>query len=256
MATFSKFTNPGIPSDGNPGHFAPFGNVGAPYMATLSLPGLTVGLPIWLFSTSLVPAVSTSGQSVPPPKQHHVDSKVDLSPSLPVSTSSSSTLPGESLHSSNQVAKKKKKKTKKKKSPKGEAKSAATTSSIAQVGPPSAPLRKVKFPCRLCKEDHLLRDCPGIPKILEVWSRDPATPHRPLELTMMPPYRLAMVRRKGRFESPVDSVKSTIPFTFVRSWIKPPLFWKFLQLLHPNSQMVINISLQLQIVPLLTKRLT
>jgi len=90
--------------------------------------------------------------------------------------SSSSTSPGESLDSSNQVAKKKKKKTKKKKSPKGEAKSAATTLSTAQVGPPSAPLWKVKFPCRLCKEDNLLRDCPGIPKILEVWSHDPACP--------------------------------------------------------------------------------
>ena len=101
MSTFPGFTNPGIPSDGNPGHFDPFGNVGAPYMATLSLPGLTVGFPIWLFSTSLVPAVSTSGQSVPPPEQNHVDSKVDLSPSSPVSMPSSSTSPGESLDSSN-----------------------------------------------------------------------------------------------------------------------------------------------------------
>ena len=176
MATFPGFTNPGIPSDGNPGHFAPFGNVGAPYMATLSLPGLTIGLPVWLFSTSLVPAVSISGQSVPPPEQHHVDSKVDLSPSLHVSTSSSSTSPGESLDSSNQVAKKKKKKMKKKKSSKGEAKSAAPTSSTPEIGPPSAPPRKVKFPCRLCKEDHLLCDCPGIPRVLELWSRDPACP--------------------------------------------------------------------------------
>lgn len=74
------------------------------------------------------------------------------------------------------MAKKKKKKRKKKKSPKGEAKSAATPSSTPEVRPPSAPPRKVKFPCRLCKEDHLLRDCPGIPKILEVWARDLAYP--------------------------------------------------------------------------------
>ena len=114
MATFSEFTNQGIPSEGNPGHFPPFGNVGSPYMATLSLPGLTVGFPVWLFSTSVVPNVSTTIQSVPPPEQHHVDSNVDLSPSSPVSASSFSTSPGESLDSSNQVAKKKKKKTKKK----------------------------------------------------------------------------------------------------------------------------------------------
>ena len=118
MATFPGFTKPSPPHDGNPGHFPPLGNVGAPYMATLSLPRLTIGLPVWLFSTSLVPTVSTAGQSVPPPEQHHVDSKVDLSPSSPVSASSSSTLPGESLDSSNQVAKKKKKKMKKNKSSK------------------------------------------------------------------------------------------------------------------------------------------
>ena len=177
MATFPGFTNPGIPTDRNPGHFAPFGNVVTPYMATLSLPGLTVGLPVWLFSTSLVPVVSPSGPSVPPLEQHHVDSKVDLSPSTPTSTSSSSTSPGDSLDSSNQVAKKKKKKTKKKKSPKGETASITLTpSSPPEVGPPSAPSRKVKFPCRLCKEDHLLHNCPGIPRVLEVWSHDPARP--------------------------------------------------------------------------------
>ena len=101
MAPFPESTNPGIPSDRNPGHFPPFGNIGAPYMAMLSLPGLTVGLPVWLFSTSVVPNVSSTTQSVPPLEQHHVDSKVDLSPSFPVSTSSSSTSPGESLDSSN-----------------------------------------------------------------------------------------------------------------------------------------------------------
>ena len=178
MAMFPGFTNPSSPPDGNPGHFPPLGNVGAPYMATLSLPGLTVGLPLLLFSTSLVPTILAVSPLVPPPEQHHVDSKVDLSPSMPTSTSSSSTSPGESLDSNNQVAKKKKKKTKKMKSPKGEATSItlAPTPSTPEVGPPSAPLRKVKFPCRLCKEDHLLRDCLGIHRVLEVWSRDPAHP--------------------------------------------------------------------------------
>ena len=182
MATFPGFTNPSSPPDGNPGYFPPLGNVGAPYMATLSLPGLTVRLPVWLFSTSLVPAVSAASPSVPPPEQHHVDPKVDLSPSTPTSMSSSCTSPGETLDVGNQVAKKKKRKTKKRKSPKGEPthtvplSSPAIHSSAPEVGSPSAPPRKVKFPCRLCKEDHLLRDCPGIPMVLEVWSRDPAHP--------------------------------------------------------------------------------
>ena len=83
MATFLEFTNQGIPPDGNLGHFPPFVNVGAPYMATSSLPRLTIGFPVWLFSTSVVPNVSATIQSVPLPKQHHVDSKVDLSPSSP-----------------------------------------------------------------------------------------------------------------------------------------------------------------------------
>ena len=83
--------------------------------------------------------------------------------------SSSSTSPGETLDLSNQVAKKKKKKTKKKKSPKTKVPS---TPNITKVKSPPAPQRKAKFPCRLCKEDHLLRDCPGIPKVLEVWAHD------------------------------------------------------------------------------------
>jgi len=115
MATFLEFTNQGIPFEGNPGPFPAFGNVGAPYMATLSLPGLTVGLPVWLFSTSVLLNVPTTGQSIPPLEQHHVDSKVDLSPSSLVSSSSSSTSLGESFDSSTQVVKKN---TKKKKSDK------------------------------------------------------------------------------------------------------------------------------------------
>ena len=112
MEIFPQFTNQGIPSEGNPGPFPTFGNVGAPYMATLSLPGLTLGFPVWLFSTSVVSSALAFVQSSPPPKQRHVDSKVDLSPSSPISLSASSTSPGESLYSSNQVAKKKKKKKK------------------------------------------------------------------------------------------------------------------------------------------------
>ena len=62
------------------------------------------------------------------------------------------------------------KKKKKKKSDKREAKSAATASETPPLDKPSNPPRKVKFPCMLCTGDHLLRDCPGIPKVLEAWS--------------------------------------------------------------------------------------
>ena len=101
MATFLEFTNQGIPFEANPGPFPAFGNVGAPYMATLSLPGLTVGLPVWLFSNFVVSSVPSTIQSSPLLEQLHVDYKVDLSPSSPISLSSFSTSPGESLDSSN-----------------------------------------------------------------------------------------------------------------------------------------------------------
>ena len=29
---------------------------------------------------------------------------------------------------------------------------------------------KPKFPCSVYKGDHFLRECPGIPKVLEMWS--------------------------------------------------------------------------------------
>jgi hypothetical protein len=101
METFLEFTSQGFPSDGNPGPFPSSGNVGTPYLAMLSLLGLTIGLPIWLFSISVVLSVPTSVHPSPSPEKHHVDSNVDLSPSSPISSHSSSTSPGESLKSSN-----------------------------------------------------------------------------------------------------------------------------------------------------------
>jgi len=49
-----KSTNQGIPVHPHPGTFPCFGNVGPPYIATLSLLGITVGLPVWLFSTPII----------------------------------------------------------------------------------------------------------------------------------------------------------------------------------------------------------
>lgn len=121
--------------------------------------------------------MSADTTSVPPPAQHPVEPKVDPTPSTPTSTSPSS--PGEST----QVANKKKRKTKKKKSNKGTVTKTKKTTSTTVVPPRTTedgllptPPPKVKFPCRLCKENHLLRDCPGIPRVLRIWARDPARP--------------------------------------------------------------------------------
>ena len=145
MASFPELTGQGVPPDGNPRLFLAVGNVGVQYITTLSLPGLTIGLPVWLFSNSMVSSVVTPvPPPPPPPEQHHVDSKVDPFPSSPIAASSSSTSPGETVDFTNQVAKKKKKKTNTKKSPKGKV---ASTTKISEVEPPSAPPRKVKSPC-------------------------------------------------------------------------------------------------------------
>ena len=111
-------TDQGIPFDGNPSPFPPFRNIGAPYMATLSLLRFTIGLQVWLFSTSLVKNVVISPQSSTPTRKNQplADHKVDPLPSSSVvSSSSSSYSPGESIGTSNQVAKEKKKGKKKNK---------------------------------------------------------------------------------------------------------------------------------------------
>jgi len=77
-------TNQGFPLGGNPSPFSSWRNIGAPYMATLSFLGLTIGLLVWLFSTSLVQNVMISPQSSTPPtgkNKPRVDPKVDPLPS-------------------------------------------------------------------------------------------------------------------------------------------------------------------------------
>ena len=70
-------TNQGFPLGGNPSPFSSWGDVGAPHMATLSLLGLTIGLPIWLFSTSVVQTTVIPKQS----NQQLDDTRVTPQPS-------------------------------------------------------------------------------------------------------------------------------------------------------------------------------
>ncbi len=156
MATFPESNSQGLPPDGNPSPFPSFGNVSAPYMATFSLPRLTIGLSVWLFTTSVVLSIPTPTLQSPSFESRHDDSRVDPSPSSPISSPSSSTSPGESSKSSNQEAKKKKRKTKKKKLDKREANRASISLSAPPIEKPYDPPRKVKIPCKLCKGDHFL----------------------------------------------------------------------------------------------------
>ena len=188
MATVPEFTNQGTPLNENPSTFPCFGNVGPPYMATFSLPGFTIGLPIWLFSTSLAPNTPI----VPPqpdaspqqssPSQHHKPSIDPLPSSSNMSSSLSSFSLSKILDASNQVAKKKNKGKKKKKQDKKEVNQPTMVVSVSSVEETSNMHRKPKFPCKICKGDHFLINFPGIPKVLEVWlekshqlSVDPST---------------------------------------------------------------------------------
>jgi hypothetical protein len=92
MASVPRITNEGTPAPREPFVFTSYGNIGPPHIATFSLPGLTIGLLVWFFSTQVVPnAVSDSVISTSP--QEH-QPHVDPSPSSPVSSYS---LTGEAI---------------------------------------------------------------------------------------------------------------------------------------------------------------
>jgi hypothetical protein len=196
MASVPEMTNEGTSAPGEPFVFPSYGNIGPPHIATLSLPGLTIGLPVWLFSTQVIPnAVSASVTSTSP--QEH-QPHVDPSPSSPVRSSSPSSLArspsvsssssSESSEPSNSVNKKKKKRKNKKKKIKQGSKPPTT---VKHVGKQPVTVnragsvddvkitqttRKPKYPCRLCKGSHLLKDCPGLSKVIEAWSTHPRQP--------------------------------------------------------------------------------
>jgi hypothetical protein len=196
MASVPEMTNEGTSAPGEPFVFPSYGNIGPPHIATLSLPGLTIGFPMWLFSTQVIPnAVSASVVSTS--LQEH-QPHVDPSPSSLVRSSSPSSLArspsisssssGEIYEASNPVNKKKKKRKNKKKKDKQGSKPPTT---VKHVGKQLVTVNRIgsvddvkitqttckpKYPCRLCKGSHLLKDCPGLPKVIEVWSTHPIQP--------------------------------------------------------------------------------
>ena len=105
-------TNQGVPLGGNPSPFSSWGDVGAPHMATFLLLGLTIGLPIWLFPTSVIHNTVIPEQS----SQQLDDTKVTSQPSTSFDSPSppSSSL-DEASKAKNPVTKKKKEKKKKEK---------------------------------------------------------------------------------------------------------------------------------------------
>jgi hypothetical protein len=186
MVSVSGMTNEGTSTPGETYVFPSYGKIGPPHIATLSLPGLTIGLPVWLFSTQVIPTAASASVVSTSPQEHqpHVDpSPSSLARSSSISSSSSS----ESSKASNPVDKKKKKrKNKKKKNKQGSTppttdkhvgNKLVTFNRAGSVDDAKiTQTRKPKYPCRLCKGSHLLKDCPGLSKVIEAWSTHPRQP--------------------------------------------------------------------------------
>ena len=95
----SRITNQLVPSQEEPFVFPSFGNVGPPLMDTLSLPGFTIGIPVWLFSIPVIP-IPPCISDVDSPSQEHQplvnpppsspNGYSFLSPSLHIESSSTS----------------------------------------------------------------------------------------------------------------------------------------------------------------------
>jgi hypothetical protein len=113
MAKVTNDTNQGTPSQGDSCAFPFFGNVGVPLMGTLYIPGLNVGLPVWLGTIPNVPNALDASQLRTLSHGHPIDVSSSTKSSPPPSPAS-----GESTVTSNRNSKQnRKRKNRKKKSP-------------------------------------------------------------------------------------------------------------------------------------------
>ena len=88
----------------------PCGDVGSPFMATLNLPGLTIGLHVWLFSNPVIPNAPFLLDPFPLPHEHQTHVNPSPSSSNVELTSLSSYSPFENSNVSKWAGKKKTKK--------------------------------------------------------------------------------------------------------------------------------------------------
>jgi hypothetical protein len=159
-----------------------------------------------------------------------------------MSPSISSSSSGESFEASNPVNKKKKKRKIKKKKDKQGSKPPTT---VKHVGKQPVTVnharsvddvkitqttRKPKYPCRLCKGSHLLKDFPGLRKVIEVWSTHP---RQPMSLASEqhaddPPSTSqdTVEKKKSRVKFPCMLCKGSHLTHLFLIWTKPRNYWK------------------------------
>ena len=99
MALISRTARKETPLPSTSFFFPPYGNVGPPFMDTLILPRLTMGLPVWLLSSPVIPCTPTTSDPNPSLWEHQPDVDPSLSspdvsypfsPSSPVESCSTS----------------------------------------------------------------------------------------------------------------------------------------------------------------------
>ena len=65
MASSSRTTTQEVPFQGVPFLFPPSEVIGPPFIATLNVPGLTIGLPIWIFNLVILVTPNVSNVTSP-----------------------------------------------------------------------------------------------------------------------------------------------------------------------------------------------
>src|SRR5713226_5489071 len=135
-------TNQEIPMLGTPCTIPLTGNVGVPLMATLNLPGFTLGLPVWLFSTPTVLNAPDASQ-VSTLYQGYQNT---VSPSPVVSSPPPSTSCGESIDTSNRQSKRSKRRRNRKKAHKQGGTRSTSASQVEPHHPASAVHARGTYP--------------------------------------------------------------------------------------------------------------
>jgi hypothetical protein len=187
MVSVPGMTNEGTTFPREPFVFPSYRNIGPPHIATLNLPGLTIGLPVWFFSTQVILNEASAFVVINCPQEHQplfYPSSSSPSPLVRSSYVLSSSL-SEIFEASNPMDKKKKKRKNKKKKNKQGFKLPTTTRHVGKkpvtdnhVGTVddvkiTQTTCKPKYSCRICKGNHLLKDFLCLSKVIEAWSTCP-----------------------------------------------------------------------------------